>query len=615
MSGLTLLLDVTVLMLFFGLCHAIGASLVAPQQSRLGLGIAILSFVTGMCVVSFLFLLTKVVGSVLVVMVVAIPAMALLYRYRKPALVIRCEYRAAHIGSALALVVVAALPIVIMGARMGTGNFPEVFFAVDSPHFLQHVYSLMRTHTYPPPSFEIADFSYKYHYGIQAFVALASTLTGLKPHLVMFLVLIPVLEIVSGLLTYDICRRLTRTHGQAILALALVLFGAKQYLRFDPDPSLLEFLTRPENYNFRYSHPPSSIGFLMSLGIVRALMDFEDRDARWTAILLVALMPLFKIPYVVSIGAGLALVYLYELRKHFYPERLLEVVAAGALSLGCLAMFAVNRAASGSSIRIDMFGFTSLMSDGHKQTMMVFGAVTVLTALWKRVGPQSDEMTRLGLFATSCFLLFSGLGLHNPSLADQSLHLVFDVVVLLGVVAMSTYVVGAWFDSASRSVLTRAVAIAVCLGLIGPGVISNLNHTYIVSVEPERGHEYVDNGAVADALMHIPLDGTLLATNDLRYPANNYRRDNRQFQLAGVFGHRNMASNLGYAAGVSEEPLESYETANQLFQQEDWPAVEIRRLRGQMPVTHLLIRKTYTHATNIPLRIVYQNQEYAVYVF
>ena len=101
----------------------------------------------------------------------------------------------------------------------------------------------MNTRAYPPPSFEVVQLSYKYHYGFQGVVALSITLTGLQPHFIMFSVLTPTLELLSGLLIYDICRRLTGTHVRAVLALTLVLFWSQQYVTNYLDPAILEFPT------------------------------------------------------------------------------------------------------------------------------------------------------------------------------------------------------------------------------------------------------------------------------------------------------------------------------------------------------------------------------------
>jgi hypothetical protein len=189
---------------------------------------------------------------------------------------------------------------------------------------------------------------------------------------------------------------------------------------------------------------------------------------------------------------------------------------------------------------------------------------------------------------------------------------IFDLALKLAAVFAAVYFVSAWQDRAGKRISRHAIAIAVLVGLTGPGAMSLLHHVYVVMVHPEGGHEYVDNRAVADALRHIPLNGTLIATNDVRYPANDYLRNYRQFQLAGLFGHRNLAADLWYG-DMSQADRVRYAAWTRLFQEETWPAAQIDRLRQHIPITHVLIHKSYAHASAIPLTLVYENRDYAVY--
>ena len=614
LSAYTLLLGCGALLLLFTVCYVLGGCVAAPRNSAPGLGIGLCMLITGLCGVSFLFLLTKIVGSVALVILVTLSSVALTYRCRRPRLAVSSEYSVTQLLSATAVIAVAMMPTIIMGLQMGTGDFPPVFFAADSPYFLHQVHALMTTTQYPPPSFEVVDHITPYHYGIQSFVALASLVTGLKPHFVMFAVIVPFLEIVTGLLIYDICRRALDTHRRAVLALALVLFGSHQYLVNYLDPSIVEFIIRPENYNFRYSHPPSVIGWLMALCIVRALLDFEHRSSRRIALLLVACMPLFRIPYVIPVGAGLSLCYLYELHRRWSDERVYELLAASVLSVGCLVAFGSSGEVARAAVRFDLFGFMSLMSGDHKQTMLVFVAIVAITVVLTKETAPGRPLVTVGLFAGSSFLLFLGLGIQSSVAMDQDLHLVFDLVVRFSVLGMSAYLIRAWFGPEAIGTWSRGLAAVALVGLLGPGLLSHLHHIHVVIVEPNGGHEYVDNRIVADALDQIPLDGTLIATNDLRYPADDFRRSNRQFQLAGIFGHRNLASNLSYRV-FSGDRLEMLEAANQLFQRAVWPVAEIAQLRDNVGLTHVLIHKHYPHSQDIPLRMIYENRDYAVYLF
>ena len=122
-------------------------------------------------------------------------------------------------------------------------------------------------------------------------------------------------------------------------------------------------------------------------------------------------MPVFKIPYVISVGAGLSLCYLYELhRPRFRVARVYELLAASVLSVGCLVAFGSSGEVARAAIRFDLFGFMSLMSGDHKQTMLVFVASVAITVVLTRETAPGRPLVTVGLFAGSSFLLFLGLG-------------------------------------------------------------------------------------------------------------------------------------------------------------------------------------------------------------
>jgi hypothetical protein len=513
---------------------------------------------------------------------------------------------AGELAAALALVIGSSLPVLVMGARMGAGDFPAVFFAADTPHFLSHVHALATTGSYPPPSLETYGFAFKYHYGSQAFAALLSLLTQLTPHFVLFAVAVPLLEILAGLLLYDICRRLTGRPGAALVCLLIVLLGSKQYLVNYLDPSAWDFVTRAENFDFRYAHPPSLAGLVVSLCSIRCILDFERRNLRLAALFFVVMLPLFKTPYLVPVGAGLALVYFFELRKRFRPGLVAEIAGAGLLSLLCFAAFAGNAAGTRVEAGFAVPGFLRMTMAWQNQTLVILCALVAATAAATRM-PLSEGLRRLLMFAVSPYLLFSMFSFENGNE-----YQIFDLALKLTALFAAVYFVSAWLDRAGKRFARHAIAIAVLIGLTGPGAMSLLHHLYIVTVHPERGHEYVDNRAVADALRHISLNGTLIATNDLRYPANHYLRNYRQFQLAGLFGHRNLTADLWYG-DMSQAERALYASWAQLFQAQAWPAAQIALLREKVPLTHVLIHKPYAHAIAIPLELVYENSEYAVY--
>jgi hypothetical protein len=600
------------LLLLLAACYFTGAGLFARRGERTSCGLGIVSFAGGFCLVSFVFLLSKVIGYPIAFFALLPASIVALLALRKPGVRLNGDVQAAEAGWALAVTALSSLPVLIMGMRMGAGEYPAEFFAADSPFFLQQVYALISTDSYPPPSLETYGFSFKYHYGIQAFVALSSLLTGLKPHLLMFGVVEPLLELLTGLLIYDICRKLTGRHDAALACLLLVLFGAKQYLVNYLGPSGWDFVTGQENFNFRYPNPPNVAGLLISLCVVRCALEFDRTNMRLAALFFTCMLPVFKLPYLIPISAGLALVYCYELRKQFRAYLLLEIVGAAILSALCYVIFSLSPASTNGVAIFEFLGFLGMSMSWQNETLLILGILAIATAVATR-HRLSDGMAKLLMFALAPYLLFSLWRLDVRSDIDNQ-YQIFELAIQLVAIFTAVYVVLAWFCNGRKTALKYVIAAACVAGLTGPGALSLANHIRIVAAHPERGHEYADNRSVADALAHIPVGNSLLVTNDLRYPADNYSRTYRQFQLAGIFGHRNFAANLVYG-GFGSENRNRYASVARLFKVEAWPATQIRALRDSVAVTHLLIRKDYPHAADIPLDLVYENKDYAVYRF
>jgi hypothetical protein len=596
------------LLLVLGACYLAGTGLFALRNERDGPGLAAVWWVGGACFLAFFMLLSKVIGSALIVFALLPALIFTLQLYRKPEWRITVEGRLHEPGWALALSVLCSLPVLIMGIRMGAGEYPAEFYAADSPYFLQQVYALMRTDGYPPPSLETYGFSFKYHYGFQAFVALTSMLTNLKPHLVMFSVVEPALDILTGFVIYDICRRVTGRHNAAVLCLLLVLVGSKQYLINYLDPSWWRFVTRQENFNFRYPNGPDVAGLLISLCAVRCALDFERRNMRLAAVFFTSMLPLFKIPYLVPVSAGLALVYCYELRKQFRVDLLIEILAAALFSALIYFVFSRSPVTTDGLAEFRIAGFIAMSFPWQNQTLLVLCSLLAFTAAVTRYR-LSDGLLKLLLFAAAPYVLFSIWRFE----IDNG-HQIFDLATKVVALFTAVYLVSAWFYGERKMAGQNVIAAGIVIGLTFPGIISLAHHIYVVTAHHEQGHEYADNRAVADALGHIPVEKTLIVTNDLRYPADRYMRDNRQFQLAGIFGHRNFAADLEYG-GFRREDAILYLRLVKLFQTPTWPAAQIDDLRGKAGITHLLIHKSYAHADNIPLALVYENKDYAVYRF
>src|SRR5437763_14794214 len=101
---------------------------------------------------------------------------------------------------------------------------------------------------------------------------------------------------------------------------------------------------------------------------------------------------------------------------------------------------------------------------------------------------------------------------------------------------------------------------------------------------PDSGHEFADNRTIAAALAAIPVNRSIIVTNDLRYPTDNFGRDDRQMQIPALFGHQAFSANFAY------EPIEERRPLQQLLQRPDWSDAILTAARDHH-WTHFLIRK------------------------
>ena len=133
----------------------------------------------------------------------------------------------------------------------------------------------------------------------------------------------------------------------------------------------------------------------------------------------------------------------------------------------------------------------------------------------------------------------------------------------------------------------------------------------VLLFEPERGHEFADNRSIAEALATIPVRGSVIVTNDLRYPAGGFSRDNRQMQVPALFGHQAFAVNYAYERfEFSKARMELHAP----LQRNEWSDDILAAARAH-GWTHFLVRKSYTHPDTIPLEQTFANADYAVYRF
>jgi hypothetical protein len=188
--------------------------------------------------------------------------------------------------------------------------------------------------------------------------------------------------------------------------------------------------------------------------------------------------------------------------------------------------------------------------------------------------------------------------------AEDWRNLLFPVPTLLHALALG--LVAQRWSRIGRG-LRAAVAVVIALTVVPAAVVST-RYARLVVGEIHNAHEFVDNRSLAEALATIPTSGTMIVTNDLRYPADGFSRENRQLQIPALFGHQAFAVNYVY------EAIEERRALQRLLTQSAWSDAILDAARAYH-WTHLVIRKDYDHAAQIPLEQVFDSDQYEVFRF
>ena len=127
-------------------------------------------------------------------------------------------------------------------------------------------------------------------------------------------------------------------------------------------------------------------------------------------------------------------------------------------------------------------------------------------------------------------------------------------------------------------------------------------------------HElYVDNTPIAEALATIPVEGSVIVTNDFKFPPGSKQSKNVQAQIPALFGHQAYAANFEFER--YPDSIKRLELQQKFFQKPVWKHGRTETVAKQLGWTHLLIYRNAPHPASIPLLLSFENEFYQVYEF
>jgi len=535
----------------------------------------------------------------------------------------------AAVGWRLGAVTALTLPLsyVLFCAWIGgRGAFPSFMLSADLSSDLALIRSLLASHQMPPVLLPFADETMGYHYGATEATAHLVRLTGIPPHVALLYVFLPAVWSSAAASAWLIARRLTR-RGCTLLAaasvLAVCLFMSHDMLEGETKTAKMIFLwltghalDQKPFIKLGVTHASIAAGISLSWFSFMLLAHWQSRAARWLVAFVVGLMAVVDAFFFASIGLVLGLWSLRQAWRDRNPWIL--AVPASALALALILQRVTGSTDSGYSISLAFFGndYVNRFALGTLRHGAALIAIIAFACLLPRIARGDAHRPRqmaLGiiLIGVLLFCIANFTVMRYGGQEDTNFNWyrwLFIVPALLGLAAAAS--MDTIIDQRARwprYVLALLLLLAVPLQLLRYPVTG----IQTLAAPTLRGDETLDTGSLTEALSHIPVAGSLIVVSDLRYPSTN-APDNDPL-VSAIYGHRCYLCvvwpNQNWTTEMAQRSADI-----KLLQAESW-APQLTELAKQRRWTHLLIRKAGPHARDIPLTLVFENQDYAVYQF
>ena len=528
-------------------------------------------------------------------------------------------------------------PVAVGAVRMGTGPYPSMFFNVDTPFRLTHVRELARSDRFPPLSSSNVGTVGANHYGAAAAATVMTALTGFPPHTALFAIVLPVAALGTFAATLLICRRLSGTIG-GTLTIALLLLVLTSWLW--PIPEVVgtagrtatertgtplqsfaaELWRDPQSFNNYFEDVTHLIGRTLFLLACLPLVTSGSRS-RWTAAVAVVLLGQVKTGHALIAGIALAVSALVEAVRTRRGDVFIPPAIAAALSAAFIKLGSVGGLFTVHLQPFWMLSYSSNTVERHVLAFLIIAVapVAAATAAGRGAGWRGEWRSRIlppvvATAAIYAFFLMVGASWPGrswvPGVPPTPGPFAAFLEPLLQIPTLFAIIGGAGVAALWPSLRPagRAGAVLVIAVLALPALAHRTRGTLMMIASPAMAHEQVDNRAIAGALETIPVRTAVIATNDLRYPADGYARDLLQYQIPAVMGHQAFG-----LPGYDRYP--AWETRVLLQRALGRPVRSCSALRAlaDAGVTHILLHKLAPHPDSLPLTRTYDSDRYAVY--
>ena len=477
----------------------------------------------------------------------------------------------------VACVILAYMPSIVAALLMSEGDYPKYFFNVDSPYHFSQAIALYLNQVYPPESLNNLGVKFNYHYGTQLAAAELARL-GITPNKAYFGVLFfGFLLSTAGCLAGLIIKSgWPRFFLVVFIPLSSTFFVYSEWTSF-------ESLVGIESFNGGFPHLSTvATTYAIVFFLYIYLTKTSNISFGITAAILPALTLLFKSPH-------------FFIFAFFYFGILVKLVILGQYRrinvifdlIFILAFWSIIFYVSNGNSQFIYIGFMDkLQLKDIAPSILFFGLPIILLSF------SIDKITAIklmpfGFSIAGILIMYSSFDLYISGNKDPNIRQILTplpfiysglFLAAIGEIKMSRFWLGV--------MLTPITILAILFGF-------NRIYNYKVIDENSRNwHEFVDNMSLAECLKIIPVKGSVIVTNDLTYPADNYARPMMQMQIPAIYGHQMYAGNAKWEKNfVSKEPFKH----QQELSTGSW--TNISELAKQYGWTHAIIFKRTPYAT------------------
>jgi len=531
----------------------------------------------------------------------------------------------------LLLAAVAGSAYLVYAYWMGRGALPEYFYGVDSAFHLGLVHALVQSDLLPPPSLTYAGAVLPYQYGILDAASTLARLTGAAPHAAFFLITMPMMVMAIAAGCWGILARTTPPILK-VCCFGVMFVSTFEHWSIRRGVHLVEAVSLmvrkgagtelPIDQNFQ--HTATLAGLVVVLYTIWACFTDRRPAARLFGAFLIGLLVCVKSLFFLTLGLWIGVIAFADAgleshRQGWRPAALVKSLrhfAYPVVALAVALMVQFAQGLDGGALHIAFAPFADPYVNKNLgkllQHMLILLAPLVLLIAFTRGRFWSRDvaLSLLLIVATYAFVSMTALVWADSAETDFNWFQVASITPLLfGLLLCSAYATG-W--GRIKSSFGHYLLIAGIVASFGSQLLREGAMAINTAANPARGWESLDNRQLIAALSCIPVDGSVTVTNDLRSPAENYKRPYRNTQLAAIMGQHFYFSVPAYdhaQAGWDQRMDQQH-----LLESDRW-SDDITQAAAKAGWTHFLVHQTVSHPADIPLQKVCEQGEYVVYRF